>query len=86
MADLGAGAGSKEYRAIQHNCKEILDTLGKTVDPALFARRLLEQSLINEGRFRIYSAEIACSIAPTKNANSFAFRRGDTTSNRPANV
>ena len=35
---------------MQCHCQTIIDNLGRTVDPALFARRLQEQSLINDGR------------------------------------
>ena len=50
MAVAASRAGWKECRTIQCHCKTMIDTLGRTVDPALFARRLQEQSLINDGR------------------------------------
>ena len=39
---------TKEYRAIMQNNDMLIDTLGKTVDPASFARKLKEKSLVND--------------------------------------
>ena len=45
-----SGRDTKEYRAIQHHYATVIHTLAKTVNPALFAGRLLEKSLISEGK------------------------------------
>ena len=44
-----SGTGTKKYRAIERHYATLVDTLGKTVDPAHFARRLKEKSLISQG-------------------------------------
>ena len=58
MAASGAsGTNTKEYRAIKRHCDTITDNLGSTVgDPARFAGRLREKSLISDG-------ECLCSYA-----------------------
>ena len=43
-----SGESTKEYRAIQKHYSSLVDNLGKTVDPAHFARKLREESLISE--------------------------------------
>ena len=51
MAASGAsGTNTKEYRAIKRHYDTITDNLGSTVgDPARFAGRLREKSLISDG-------------------------------------
>ena len=46
-----AGTSTKEYQAIKRHSATLVDTLGKTVDPADFARKLREKSLISDGEF-----------------------------------
>ena len=46
-----AGTGTKEYQAIKRYYAMLVNTLGKTVDPADFARKMGEKSLINDGEF-----------------------------------
>ena len=46
-----AGTGTKEYQAIKLHYAMLVNTLGKTVDPADFARKMGEKSLINDGEF-----------------------------------
>ena len=43
------GTGTKEYLVIKRHYAALVDTLGSTVDPAGFARRLGEKSLISTG-------------------------------------
>ena len=45
------GTGTNEYRAIERHHDALVDTLGKTVDPADSARHLGEESLISDGEF-----------------------------------
>ena len=45
------GKGTNEYRAIERHYDALVDTLGKTVDPANSARKLGEESLISDGEF-----------------------------------
>ena len=47
-------ASTKEYLAIKHYYVKLIDTLGKTVDPAHFARRLGEKSLVNDGKLSMW--------------------------------
>ena len=43
-----SGKSTREYRAIQEHHSSLVDNLGKTVDPAHFARKLRDKSLISE--------------------------------------
>ena len=45
------GTGTNEHRAIERHYDALVDTLGKTVDPADSARKLGEESLISDGEF-----------------------------------
>ena len=45
------GTGRNEYGAIERHYDALVDTLGKTVDPADTARKLGEESLISDGEF-----------------------------------
>ena len=46
-----SGTGTKEYRVIKCHSATIIETLGSTVgDPARFARRLRDESLITDGK------------------------------------
>lgn len=53
-----SGATTKEYRAIKHHYATLIDTLGKTVNPAMFAGKLLEKSLVSDGAYDILSSPI----------------------------
>ena len=46
-----AGTKTKEYQAIKRHYARLVDTLGKTVDPADFARKLREKSLISDSEY-----------------------------------
>ena len=46
---VATGMAMEEYRAIKRHYTTLVDTLGKTVDPARFASRLEEKSLIGNG-------------------------------------
>ena len=48
--ETGSGKGTKEYRAILHFHAKLVDILSETVDPAGFARRLKEKSLITSSK------------------------------------
>ena len=46
-----SGTSTKEYRVIKRHSATIIETLGSTVgDPAGFARRLRDESLITDGK------------------------------------
>ena len=47
MADTGKD--TKEYQVLKRCFSKIVDTLGNTMDPAGFARKLGEKSLISDG-------------------------------------
>ena len=50
QAQSSSGKGTREYRAVKRNYATLVDTLGKTIDPAHFARRLEERLLIKDGK------------------------------------
>ena len=59
-----AGTGTKEYQAIKLHYATLVNTLGKTVDPADFARKLGEKSLISDGEFHC-QAPFCSFLSPT---------------------
>ena len=48
--ETGSGTGTKEYRAIRCYHAKLVDILSETADPAGFARRLEEKSLITRSK------------------------------------
>ena len=48
--ETGSGTGTKEYRAMQCYHAKLVDILSRSADPAGFARRLKEKSLITESK------------------------------------
>ena len=52
--DYSTGSDTKEDQMIRHHFDTLVDTLGKTVDPADFAMRLQAKSLISDGELPVF--------------------------------
>ena len=58
-----SGTGTKEYRAIKRHSATIIEILGSTVgDPARFARRLRDESLVTDGKYSAMTYMPLCNV------------------------